>query len=53
VLQPAAPLTPIAKPAAAPTPLPVMVEPVKVPVMVQPVQPKPITTLQPLPVLTR
>jgi Toxin PAAR-like domain len=56
VLQPAAPLAPIAQPTLAPAPLPVMLEPIKAPtpvLLVPAVQPKPITTLQPLPVLTR
>ncbi len=50
VLQPSAPLTPVARPALQPAPLPAKVEPVKVPqpVVVQPVQPTPVLQTQPV-----
>jgi hypothetical protein len=57
VVQP--PRTPIAvQPVPAPSAVqpvtaPILVQPVKTPIVVQPLQPQPMTTLQPRPVLTR
>jgi hypothetical protein len=39
--------------AVQPVTAPILVQPVKTPIVVQPLQPQPMTTLQPRPVLTR